>query len=107
MPFYTFKCPSCNQEKEILQSIISDKLICERCVDASCGIHIPKMKRVWKKTAKPQFKGNGFYETDYKNRGTGKMKDFKILDDDSNKSHNKDMGVDSKLVQYKPLGKKK
>ena len=26
------------------------------------------MKRVWKKTARPQFKGEGFYETDYKRK---------------------------------------
>ncbi len=39
MPFYTFKCTSCNQEKEVLQN-----------------------------TSKPQFKGSGFYETDYKDK---------------------------------------
>jgi predicted nucleic acid-binding Zn ribbon protein len=51
MPIYTFKCPSCN-----------------KCLEASCGVHVVKMKRVWKKTGKPQFKGSGFYETDYKNK---------------------------------------
>ena len=30
-----------------------------------------KMKRVSKSTAKPQFKGSGFYETDYKKKGGG------------------------------------
>jgi predicted nucleic acid-binding Zn ribbon protein len=40
--------------------------VCRRCIDASCGVHIVEMKRVWKKTGKPQFKGSGFYETDYK-----------------------------------------
>ena len=42
--------------------------ICPRCKDASCGIHLPKMKRVYGNTGKPQFKGSGFYETDYKDK---------------------------------------
>ena len=42
--------------------------ICMRCADASCRTHLPEMKRVWKKTGKPQFKGKGFYETDYKKK---------------------------------------
>ena len=29
------------------------------------------MERVFKSTAKPQFKGSGFYETDYKKKGGG------------------------------------
>ena len=67
MPLYTYKCPSCRQTKEILQSIKESSPVCKRCVEASCGIHIPEMERMWKKTGKPQFKGSGFYETDYKN----------------------------------------
>ena len=69
MPFYTFKCPSCNQEEEILQSMKSANPVCKRCVNASCGIHTPEMERVFKPTAKPKFKGDGFYETDYKKKG--------------------------------------
>ena len=68
MPFYTFKCPSCNKVEEINQSMRSAIPVCQRCVNASCGIHIPEMERVWKKTARPQFKGEGFYETDYKEK---------------------------------------
>ena len=30
------------------------------------------MERVWKKTARPQFKGEGFYETDYKEKSKEK-----------------------------------
>ena len=66
MPFYTFKCPSCKKEKELLQSMNSAKPVCERCVKASCGTHIPEMERVYTSVGKPQFKGSGFYETDYK-----------------------------------------
>ena len=68
MPLYTFKCPSCNKVEEINQSMRSAIPVCQRCVNASCGIHIPEMERVWKKTARPQFKGEGFYETDYKKK---------------------------------------
>ena len=68
MPFYTFKCPSCNQVKEIQQSMKAASPVCQRCVNASCGIHIPEMERVYGHTAKPQFKGSGFYETDYKEK---------------------------------------
>ena len=68
MPLYTFKCPSCNREEEINQSMRSAVPVCQKCINASCGIHIPEMKRVWKKTARPQFKGEGFYETDYKEK---------------------------------------
>ena len=42
--------------------------ICQKCVDASCGTHIVEMTRVFGNTGKPQFKGTGFYETDYKDK---------------------------------------
>ena len=67
MPLYTYKCPSCYQTIEILQSIKEPSPVCKKCVEASCGTYIPEMERMWKKTGKPQFKGSGFYETDYKN----------------------------------------
>ena len=68
MPFYTFKCLSCNIEEEIQQRMNESAPICKRCANSSLGVHIPVMKRVWKKTGKPQFKGSGFYETDYKKK---------------------------------------
>jgi len=67
LPLFTFKCSSCCQTREVLQLIKDEDPICKRCADASCGVHIPEMKRVWKKIGRPQFKGSGFYETDYKN----------------------------------------
>ena len=42
--------------------------VCQRCINASCGVHIVEMKRVYGHTGKPQFKGDGFYETDYKEK---------------------------------------
>tara|TARA_Y100001938_G_scaffold112104_1_gene153518 strand:- start:1304 stop:1519 length:216 start_codon:yes stop_codon:yes gene_type:complete len=68
MPFYTFKCPSCSVKKEVKQSMDAPNPKCEKCDTASLGIHIPTMERVWKSTGKPQFKGKGFYETDYKTK---------------------------------------
>ena len=68
MPFYTFKCPSCNKQQEVLQKMNEPEPVCERCINASCGVHIVEMKRVFKSNAKPQFKGSGFYETDYKQK---------------------------------------
>ena len=68
MPFYTFKCPSCNKVEEIQQSMKAPPPVCQRCVNASCGIYTPEMERVYGHTAKPQFKGEGFYETDYKQK---------------------------------------
>ena len=66
MPLYTFKCPSCNRVEEIQQSMKAPVPVCQRCANASCGVHLPDMERIWKKTGRPQFKGSGFYETDYK-----------------------------------------
>ena len=69
MPIYTYKCPSCSQTEEVLQSMREDSPVCIRCVNASCGVHLPTMERVFADTGKPQFKGSGFYETDYKQKG--------------------------------------
>ena len=65
MPFYTFKCLSCNAEKEILQSMKAKLPLCEKC---DLENHIVEMKRVFKSVGKPKFKGSGFYETDYKGK---------------------------------------
>ena len=69
MPFYTFKCPSCKKEKEILQGMNDKPPICH-------GVEMKRhpvvlMERIFKSTGKPQFKGSGFYETDYKKKGGG------------------------------------
>ena len=75
MPLYTFKCPSCSREEEVNQSMKAASPVCQRCINASCGVHLPEMKRVWKNTGKPQFKGEGFYETDYKKKPKEKSKE--------------------------------
>ena len=57
MPFYTFKCTSCNIEEDILQGMNESEPICKKCSGASVGIHKPKMKRVFKVNAKPPSTG--------------------------------------------------
>ena len=84
MPLYTFKCPSCNINVEVNQSMKAAIPICQRCVNASCGVHIVEMKRVWKKTGKPQFKGEGFYETDYKEKPKEKNDNIRVDKPDFN-----------------------
>ena len=63
MPFYTFKCPSCKKEKDVLQGMNDDAPTCD-------GV---KMTRVFGDTGKPQFKGSGFYETDYKKKSKDEL----------------------------------
>ena len=46
MPFYTFKCPSCNKEEDVLQSMNADAPKCKKC-------NTIEMKRVFKVNAKP------------------------------------------------------
>ena len=52
----------------MLQSFKSADPICEKCAETSCSKTLIEMKRVFKSTGKPQFKGSGFYETDYKKK---------------------------------------
>ena len=60
MPIYTFRC-KCGNEADILcDSSDKDLRVCDKC---HCG-----MKRVFNSIGKPQFKGSGFYETDYKKK---------------------------------------
>ena len=57
MPLYTFKCPSCNIEKEVLQKMSESEPVCMKCADSSCGVHIVEMERVFKVNTKPTSKG--------------------------------------------------
>ena len=45
MPIYTFKCPSCQKEEDVTQSMNAPVPICQRCADSSCGVHIVEMKK--------------------------------------------------------------
>jgi len=68
MPFYTFKCPECKKEKEEIREMGDTK----EPTCSECSTILPRryvyMKRIFTKIGKPQFKGKGFYETDYKKK---------------------------------------
>ena len=91
MPNFTFKCPKCKKEKDVLgtwKELQKKPPICE-------GV---EMERLWGGVRTPGIKYNcdGFYETDYKNR----QGDFKVLEDVGD-SASKDAGVTAKRVEYK------
>ena len=56
MPFYTFKFPLCEYEKEVLQSFKAADPICEKCVEASCSKTFIEIERVFKVNARPHSK---------------------------------------------------
>ena len=78
MPFYTFKCPKCKDVKEVLQGMNDEAPTCQECSTILPRRYV-KMKRVYRATGKPKFKGNGFYETDY--RSDAYKKDAKKAQD--------------------------
>jgi len=51
--------------EEVEQEMQAAIPVCQKCINASCGVHVVEMERVYGHTAKPQFKGSGFNETDY------------------------------------------
>ncbi len=60
MPTYRYKCDACNQECEVEQKISEQPLTeCPKCHKGAC-------KRIPAKDVSIQFKGTGFYKTDYK-----------------------------------------
>ena len=67
MPFYTFECPECNETKDVLQGMNVEAPNCVNCT-TMVPRHLVEMKRVFTNVGKPQFKGSGFYETDYKGK---------------------------------------
>jgi len=70
MPFYTFKCRTCNLEQEEMRSMSDLKEpLCPKCsYNPNVNGNDEKMTRVFTNVGKPQFKGKGFYETDYKDK---------------------------------------
>jgi putative FmdB family regulatory protein len=60
MPTYGYKCEECGHDFEILQSIKDDAL--KKCPECAGPV-----KRVISSGVGIIFKGNGFYQTDYKN----------------------------------------
>mgnify|MGYP003123753585 CR=1 FL=1 len=60
MPLYTFRCKCGNEIELLVDNADKDLRMCQECGKG--------MKRLVGKTGKPQFKGSGFYETDYKRK---------------------------------------
>jgi len=80
MPIYEYTCLDCGREEEVLQRFSDDPLtICPGCGG-----------RYQKKISAPafQFKGDGFYETDYKrsSHSNGKTGDTAKPESASNES---------------------
>jgi len=64
MPLYEYKCNECNDTFEVLQRISAEPVTtCKRC-GGTCEKLIS--------TSSFQFKGNGWYVTDYKKRSAAK-----------------------------------
>lgn len=65
MPTYEYKCQDCGFMFEEFQKMMDEPLnVCPNCNG--------KLRRLIGTGAGPIFKGNGFYQTDYKNNSAGK-----------------------------------
>ena len=61
---FDFKCETCNYQKEALVHRLDvEHQTCPKCV-----IKTKMVKQVSHSKSNFQFKGNGFYETDFKNK---------------------------------------
>jgi putative FmdB family regulatory protein len=66
MPIYGYRCTECGHELEVLQSMSAEPLkVCPECGGALRKLLYP---------VGVQFKGSGFYTTDYRNGSGGKSK---------------------------------
>ena len=67
MPIYEYRCDSCGELHEALQKISEPPLrMCPQCGEESLRKQLT--------AAGFQLKGNGWYETDFKNKGKEKKK---------------------------------
>jgi putative FmdB family regulatory protein len=77
MPTYEYRCKSCQHRFEVFQSMTADPItVCPKC-----GADV---ERLIGTGAGPIFKGNGFYQTDYKKSSSGTSKS-KVEDTSSEK----------------------
>src|SRR5215471_8361561 len=78
MPIYGYRCTECGHELEVLQSMSAEPLkVCPECGGALRKLLYP---------VGVQFKGSGFYTTDYRNGGGAKSKSDGGSSSDSNES---------------------
>ena len=87
MPLYEYQCRSCGHTLEVIQRLSDPPLAtCERCRgDLKKLISAPAF----------QFKGSGWYATDYADKGKGGKDTGEAKTKDSAKSDSKDSASDS------------
>ncbi|MCK4762042.1 MAG: zinc ribbon domain-containing protein [Candidatus Aminicenantes bacterium] len=78
MPLYEYKCNECEKTFEVLQKIDASPL--EQCIHCKGGVE--KLISV----SSFQFKGSGWYITDYKNKNKKAKSDSKTTDTGINKN---------------------
>ena len=66
MPTYEYECAKCKRTFERLQGFSEEPL--KKCIFEGCN---GKVHRLVSAGSGFIFKGNGFYETDYKKKGSG------------------------------------
>lgn len=87
MPIYEYRCKDCNEKFEFIQKV-GDQPI-EQC---------PKCRgRLYKLVSPPaiQFKGSGWYITDYARKDSGNGKEKKDKKDETNKEGKSNEKADS------------
>ncbi|MCK5056807.1 MAG: zinc ribbon domain-containing protein [Candidatus Aminicenantes bacterium] len=82
MPLYEYECKKCHKTFDVLQKIDAEPL--EKCIH--CNGKVEKLISV----SSFQFKGSGWYVTDYKNK---KGKTDTSTNKDSNKGNNKNAAI--------------
>jgi len=80
MPIYEYRCSKCSKTFEALQSISADPI--DKCI--YCRGKAKKIVSV----SSFQFKGKGWYITDYKNSSAGEKKSGPAKKKDENKNKN-------------------
>src|SRR5712692_2934669 len=98
MPLYEYVCQSCGKKTEVIQRVGERPLkICPHCAG--------KLKKAFSAPA-TQFKGSGFYMTDYA-RGTNAGKSGESPEAGSDSKSSKPKSTESKTSDSKPTEAKK
>ncbi len=83
MPTYTYQCKKCGTEMDVFHAMSeSPRVKCDECGSAS-------VTKLIGSGAGIIFKGSGFYETDYKDKGKGKKSSGKAKDGDDSSEKGK------------------
>ncbi|HST51023.1 MAG TPA: FmdB family zinc ribbon protein [Pyrinomonadaceae bacterium] len=107
MPIYEYSCQKCGAHLEVMQKI-TDKPLARH---AKCG---GKLEKEWSR-AGIQFKGSGWYVTDYAGKKTEAKEEAKpdsstdsseTKKADAPESKTKGKGAESKTKESKPVSKK-